>query len=230
MQMGELAEHVAVFRVEPLHEGRVIQLCLAVGLAHVTQRVQALQDRLPPRRIELLPPRQERLANVSLLLRRQLLPHALALAQRLLLIGREAIPGFEPLANLGLLLGRQAQETLIVPQKLFLAPGGHVLQPLNRFRRQIVGIALRPHRIRQIGTHLRPRRGTRSRALLLRRSVRSLSASRTAHGSREQQSPKDSSELEPKSHYLVSLAPSLGEDDAAGPGSSDSASNFETTS
>ncbi len=142
VQVGQLPQHFPVFGVQSLDKCRVVELGLAVGFAHVAQRVQALQDGLAPRRGHLLPARKERLPDVPLLLRSHLLPNALPFAQLLLLVGSKAIPGFQSLSNLRLLFRRQTQETLVVPQELFLPARRHILKPLDGLGGQIVQIAL----------------------------------------------------------------------------------------
>ena len=141
MQVGELPEHFAIFGIQPLGEGGIVEFGLAVCFSHVAQRVQSLQDGLAPRRRHLLPARKERLPDISLLLGSHLLPNLLAVAQGLLLAGSKAIPGLEALANLRLLFRRKTQKTLVVPQELFLPGWRHILKPLDRLGGQLVWIA-----------------------------------------------------------------------------------------
>src|SRR4029077_7572519 len=76
---------------------------------------------------------------------------------------------------------------------------------------------------------LRPLRGARWRALLLSSGVESLPIRGATQESRRQPSGQNSPELESQLHYLVSLVASC-VDALGGTGSSESASNFETTS
>ena len=129
--MGELSEHFAIIGIQSLDECGVVELGLTVRFAHVAKRVQPLHDGLTPLRGQLLPPRKQRLADASLLLGSHLLPYLLPVAECLLLAGGQAVPGLEALANLRLLLRRQAQETLVVPEELFLPGRRHILEPLD---------------------------------------------------------------------------------------------------
>ncbi len=124
-----------------------------------------------------MPARKQRLPDVSLLLGSHLFPNALPVAQSLLLARSQAVPGLKTLANLVLLFRRQAQKTLIIPQKLFLACWRHILEPLNRPGRQIVGIPPGRQSIRRLGPgpYLLPGGGARlCVALLLGRLVEFL--------------------------------------------------------
>ena len=108
MEVGELSEHLAVFGIQSLDECGIVELGLTLCLAHVPERVQPLQDGLTPPRGHLLPAREQRLPNVSLLLGSHLLPDVLPVAQSLLLAGGQTVPGLKTLPNLRLLFGRQA--------------------------------------------------------------------------------------------------------------------------
>jgi hypothetical protein len=176
VEVGKLAEHFTIFAIQSLGKRGIVELGLAVGFAHVAERVQALQDGLAPHRRHLLPTRKQRLPDVSLLLGSHLLPNVLPFAKLLLLVGSQAVPRFEALANLRLLFRRQAQKTRVVPQKLFLPARRHVLQPLDRLGRQFIWIARGWQGIRQLGTHLSlgPLSGTRRSSLLRRGRVGSL--------------------------------------------------------
>jgi hypothetical protein len=229
VQVGELSEHFTIFGIQSLDECGIVELGLTVRFAHVAKRVQALQEGLTPQGGQLLPARKQRLADVSLLLGRHLLPHTLPIAQGLLLIGSQAVPGLEALANLRLLFRRQTQETLIVPQELFLPARGHILKPLDGLGGQIVRIAPGRQSIGQPGSHPRLRSGTRLCTLLLGGRVESLPIRGAAQESRHKPNGQNSTELGSPLHYLVSLLTSSG-DSAGETGSSESASNFEMTS
>jgi hypothetical protein len=229
MQVGELPEHFTVFGIQSLDECGIVELGLAVRFAHVAKRVKSLQDGLAPYGRQLLPARKKRLPHVSLLLGSHLLPNLLAVAQSLLLTGSQTIPGLEALANLRLLFRRKAQEALVVPQELFLAGWRHILKPLNRLGGQLVWIAHWGQRVGQPGPQLRPRGGARWRTFLLSSLVVSLPVRGATQKSRRQAGGQNSPELESQLHYLVSFVTS-GVDTVGGAGSSESASNLETTS
>ena len=178
----------------------------------------------------MLPAWKQRLLDVSPLLRRHLLPDVLPIAQSLLLLGSQAVPSLQALANLRLLFRRQAVETLIVPQKLLLLVRRQVLKPLHGLGRQFIRVPAGRQRIRQIRPHRRlwPDGALRT-TLLLGCRFFVLTVRGTAKQPCRQPGSQDSAELESSPHYLVTLFTSSV--DAAGDaGSSESASNFETTS
>ena len=108
MKVGELPQHIAVFGIQAFEKCGIVELGLTVCLAHVPQRKQPLQDGLTPLRRHLLPAREQRLPDVSLLFGSHPLPDVLPVAQSLLLAGGQSVPGLKALANLRLLFGRQA--------------------------------------------------------------------------------------------------------------------------
>jgi hypothetical protein len=140
MQMGELAEHLAVLRVQAVQETRVIQLGLAGWFTQITKLVQALHDRLAAWRRQLLPARKQRLANLPLLLGSHLLPNSLALAEFLLLRWSQLIPSLETLADSRLLVRRQISEALVVLEEFFLPVGRHIPEAFKHLGRQVVPV------------------------------------------------------------------------------------------
>jgi len=57
VKVGKLAEHFTIFAIQSLRKRGIVELGLAVGFAHVAERVQTLQDSLAPYRRHLLPAR-----------------------------------------------------------------------------------------------------------------------------------------------------------------------------
>ena len=168
VQVGELPEHFTVFGIQSLDEGGIVELGLAVRLRSCCAASAGAAGWPGGAPGGICCQRgSSDWRTFSLLLGSHLLPHVLPVAQLLLLIGSQAVPGFQALANLRLLFRRQTQETLVVPQKLFLPARRHVLQPLDGLGRQIVRIARGRQRIRQPGPHLRPRGRARWRRPLL---------------------------------------------------------------
>jgi hypothetical protein len=250
VQMCELLQRLAVLGIHALDKGGIVELRLAIGLTHISERMQALHDGLAAHRRQLLPARKQILPHVPLLLGSHLLPHMLPLAQVLLLCGRESVPGPETLADLRLLLRRQILETLVILQELLLPFGRHILQTFDRFRRQPIRIEPGPVwtkpvccgtvRCRPVRQHLFTPQLSCGAALLsgrlhgiLANGHESLAERGTTRGPCQQQSSQNSAELEPQFHYLVSFAPSLYAAPGATPGvvgNSESTSNLETTS
>lgn len=203
VQVGKLAKHFTIVRIQSFRKGRIVQFGLTFGFGHVAQRMQSLQKRLAACGRHLLPARKQGLAHISLLLGSHLFPDALAVAQRLLLLGRQAVPGFEALANLRLLLRRQILKTLIVAEKLFLPLRRHVLKALDGFRRQFIGIGRGGNCVGQPGAHSRARRQRPCRlAFLLRGRVRSLRVGGAAQEPSREPRGQNQAELESSLHFL----------------------------
>lgn len=89
MHVAQVAKHGLVFLAHTPCEVRVIQMLIPRRLRHVLQDVQAALDRVPTRRRQLFPCRKHVVADVALLLRRQLGPNAQALPHFLLLLRRK---------------------------------------------------------------------------------------------------------------------------------------------
>ena len=204
--------------------------------------MQTLQDGLAALGRQLLPAREQRLANLPLLLGSQLFPHLLPVAQVLLLRWSQPIPGLKALANLRLLFRRQILEALIVLQKFLLPVRRHILEPLDGLRRQIVQVS-RARRVPGVDTRAHGIGGFRLQLLLtsqlallaallcrcLRNLAESLRGCRGTEQARRQKDSQNSTELESQPHYLVSFVTSPGAA-VAEDGSSESASNLESTS
>ncbi len=107
MQVGQLAEHLAVLGVQAFDETGVVQPGLAVRFVQIAKLVQALHDRQASRRRKLLPTWKQRLPNFPLLVGSHLLPDSLAFAEFLLLRRSQLIPGLQALADSRLLVRRQ---------------------------------------------------------------------------------------------------------------------------
>ncbi len=153
MQVGQLAEHLAVLGVQAFDETGVVQPGLAVRFVQIAKLVQALHDRLAARRRKLLPTWKQRLPNFPLLVGSHLLPDSLAFAEFLLLRRSQLIPGLQALADSRLLVRRQISEALVVLKEFFLPVWRHVPEALKRVWRQIVqvpGVGTRKHGIRTI--------------------------------------------------------------------------------
>ena len=133
MQVGKLAERLAVLGIQAFYETGVVQLGLAVRFAQVAKLVQTLHDRLAACRRQLLPAWKQRLPNFPLLLGRHLLPDSLAFTELLLLRWSQLIPGLETLADSLLLVRREHSETQVVLEKLLLSLRRHVLEALKHF-------------------------------------------------------------------------------------------------
>lgn len=86
MHVAQVAKHSLVFVAHAPCEVRVIQMLIPRRLWHVLQNVQAALDRVPTRRGQLFPRRKHVVADVILLLRRQLGPDAQAIPHFLLLL------------------------------------------------------------------------------------------------------------------------------------------------
>jgi hypothetical protein len=123
-------------RAQPLHEPRIVQRGLAVGRAHLLQRVQAASDHLLAVRRHLLPFRQQRSLHVLALLGRHRLPRAIAVLDAVSLRGRKTVVSLKVLANLLLSLRGQAAEAFIVLKEVFLLLRRHLPQPLRPLARQ----------------------------------------------------------------------------------------------
>jgi hypothetical protein len=163
VQVGELSEHFAVFRIQALNKGRIIEPGLAIRFAQITQGMQTLHDRLAARRRQLLPARNQILLNLPLLRGGELFPNLLPIAQVLLLRWGQPVPGLETLTNPRLLIRRQILEALIVPLESLLLGRWHRLEPLDGLRWQIVQVSralrvaridARTHGIRSFRLHL----------------------------------------------------------------------------
>ncbi len=153
MQVGELAEHLAILGVQAFDEIGVVQPGLAVRFAQIAKLVQALHDGLAARRRKLLPTRKQRLPNFALLLGSHLLPNPLAFAEFLLLRRSQFIPGLQALADSRLLVRRQISEALVVLEEFFLPVRRHVPEALKHVWWQVVhvpGVGTREHGIRTI--------------------------------------------------------------------------------
>ena len=140
VQVGKLAEHLAVLEVHSFDETGVVQPGLAVWFAQIAKLVQALHDCVTAKRRQLLPARKQGLPNFPLLVGSHLLPDSLAVAEFLLLRRSQFIPGLETLADSRLLVGRQISKSLVVLQKLFLLVRGHFPEAVKGLGRQVVHV------------------------------------------------------------------------------------------
>ena len=146
VQMGKLAEHLAVFKVQAFHETGVIQSGLTLRFAQIAKLVQALHDRLTARRRQLLPARKQCLLDFAPLVGSHLLPNSLAFAEFLLLCRSQFIPCLETLANSRLLVSGQISEAFVILKKLFLLVRGHLAEVLESPGRQVVHVPRVPSR------------------------------------------------------------------------------------
>jgi hypothetical protein len=89
VQMAQIAQRSAVFWAHAASEVRVVQMLIARELRHVLKNAQTLLDSFLSLRRQIAPSRQYFIFNVIALLRRHLLPDALAVAHILLLLRRQ---------------------------------------------------------------------------------------------------------------------------------------------
>ena len=89
VQMAQIAQRSAVFWAHAASEVRVVQMLIARELRHVLKNAQTLLDSFLSLRRQIAPSRQHFIFNVIALLRRHLLPDALAVAHILLLLRRQ---------------------------------------------------------------------------------------------------------------------------------------------
>jgi hypothetical protein len=89
VQMAQIAQRSAVFFAHPPSEVGVSEMLIARKLRHVLKNTQALLNRFLPLRRQIAPGRQHLIFDVIALLGSHLLPHSLAVAQVLLLLRRQ---------------------------------------------------------------------------------------------------------------------------------------------
>ena len=228
MQMGELAEHFAVFNAQASGETGIAQPGLPLRLTQIAKLVQALHDGLPAWRRQLLPARKQRLLHFVPLIGSHLLPDLLALSEFLLLCRVQFIPGLETLADSRLLIRRQIPETLIVLEESFLAVRRHILEALKHLGRQVVpGVDTRTHGVRAI----RPWELRAAwRRLRLADFVELLPEGGRTEQAGRQENGHHGPGLETLFHSLVSFVTSFAAGALGRVGSSVRASNLESTS
>ena len=217
MQMGELPQRLAVLGVQTFNKSGIIEFRLAIGLVHVSERMQALHNGLTARRRQLLPARKQGLPDIALLFGGHLFPHVLSVAQILLLSGSQPVPGLEALTDLRLLPWRQILETLVILQELLLPFRRHILEAFNGFRGQSIRIWSQTVCTGAIcaGTvwhHLlTPQLALRTALLsgrlggILANRTESLTERGPTRQPCHQQSSQNSAELESQLHYLFSF-------------------------
>ena len=130
-QVREIAEHLPVLWVQAVEKCFVVKLGGALGFIQAAKLAQLAENSLAPDGQSSLPLRQQRVAHIALLLRREAIPHLLAIEQRLALLRREAVPALHLLANLRLALRWKREEPLIVIEEPLLLLRRHLAQAID---------------------------------------------------------------------------------------------------
>jgi hypothetical protein len=89
VEMAQIAQRSAIFRAHTASKVGVVQMLIARELRHVLKNAQTLLDGFLSLQRQIAPSRQHFIFNVITLLRRHLLPDALAVAHILLLLRRQ---------------------------------------------------------------------------------------------------------------------------------------------
>ena len=111
MHVAQFMQHGLVFFTHAARKIRIIQMLISRRLRHILQHAQPLPNRSLAVRGQLLPFRQHIIADVFALFRRHLLPDLRPIAQLLLLLRRQLIETPLILLQFLLLFGGQVLRT-----------------------------------------------------------------------------------------------------------------------
>ena len=124
-EIRQIAQHLALVRIQIPHESFVIQLRVALRAIHAAKLSQLVHDDLAAARRQALPSGQKGFAHLALVEGNCYRSAADRAEPGACSGGR--LSGFEPLADQGLLVGGQAAEAFVIFQELVPFGGTHLL-------------------------------------------------------------------------------------------------------